>query len=128
MNLLPYWVNGPPCTLSSVGYRRPGMAPAGGIAQHSTSVPSAERATNRSGSTSPTLSANGRVSLVRARSPVPSWPASWSGARALISSSPVLVGVAAMKASVPAAQSHSATHRSPPTRIDGFPVPSAGTR
>ena len=40
-NVSPYWVNGPPCTLSSTGYLRRGSKPAGRMIQASiSSVPS----------------------------------------------------------------------------------------
>ena len=61
-------VNGPPWTFRIVGYRLPFSAPTGAMAQHGTSVPSADRATNRTGSAISTLEAKSLVTLVNTRS------------------------------------------------------------
>src|SRR5581483_9426243 len=125
---LPYWVNGPPCTFSSTGYRCPGAAANGAMAQQSTSVPSADWAVNRCGRARLTDSPNGRVKLVSARSTgsAAGWLATVAGSpagRSLAASSPVDTGEPATKASVPPAQAHSLIHRSPPASSAGGPAP-----
>src|SRR5215469_2422503 len=130
-NRLPYCVNGPPCTFSSVGYLVPGVTPAGGIAQHSTSLPSADRAMNRCGDPRLMASANGFVRLVSVTSCVPIGSLACASdaldGSGFTTSSPWLVGVATTYARVSAVQCHSLTHWSPPTTSAGARVPSACT-
>lgn len=94
------------------------------MAQHSTSLPSADRAVNRCGEARLTASANGRVKLVSARSagPAAGRPPAAAGSpagRSCAASSPADTGEPVTKASVLPAQSQSLIHRSPPASSTG---------
>src|SRR5580658_10660725 len=91
------------------------------MTQHSTSLPSADVATKRSGETSLNASPSGLVSQVSwCSAPVAAAPVG----RSATASSPVDTGEPATNASVPPAQSHSLIHRSPPATGEGDPAPS----
>src|SRR5438874_9068427 len=100
--------------LSSVGYRSPGCAPTGGMAHASTSYPSGDGATNRTGTDTSYRAASPSENAVSRRSPTNS-----SAGRS---------GTVAVKATVPPATSYPVTVRSPPTMSSGAPLPSAATR
>ena len=112
--MFPYWLNGPPWMFSRVGYFWPGWNPTGRMIHASTSVPSSDTATNRSGSDSSLDEANRSPTLVTWRSPS--------------NSSDSRVAVVSECAMRPPAMSNPVTQRSPPTTTSGSSDPSAAAR
>ena len=108
----------------------------GGMAQHGTSVPSADRATNACGSDKRVRASNGlvrSVTRVSGKSPRSDGCPCCSSSSALLrgsgwtSSSGKVVGVLTAMARVPPAQSHVLTQRSPSTTAKGLLWPEVAT-